>query len=86
MPRLLLTLSRDAQIVVAGPTTPLHPLMFEFGIKVLAGLVVEDEKSVWRTVADADLPQMAPNGRAAQATLPALRRLARTRGLIHKCG
>ena len=49
MPRLL-TLSRDPQIVVAGPTTPLHPLMFDFGIKILAGLVVEDEESVWRTV------------------------------------
>jgi uncharacterized protein (DUF4213/DUF364 family) len=29
MPRLL-ALSNGAQIVVAGPTTPLHPLMFEF--------------------------------------------------------
>ena len=51
MPRLL-TLSRGAQIVVAGPTTPLHPLMFDFGIKILGGLVVEDEGSVWRTVAE----------------------------------
>jgi uncharacterized protein (DUF4213/DUF364 family) len=48
----LLTLSRDAQIVVAGPTTPLHPLMFDFGIKILAGLVVEDEERVWRIVAE----------------------------------
>jgi uncharacterized protein (DUF4213/DUF364 family) len=51
MPRLL-TLSRGAQIVVAGPTTPLHPLMFDFGIETLGGLVVEDEQSVWRTVAE----------------------------------
>lgn len=51
MPRLL-TLSRGATIVVAGPTTPLHPLMFDFGIKILGGLVVEDEVSVWRTVTE----------------------------------
>ena len=51
MPRLL-ALSRGAQIVVAGPTTPLHPLMFDFGIKILGGLIVEDEEKVWRTVAE----------------------------------
>jgi uncharacterized protein (DUF4213/DUF364 family) len=51
MPRLL-TLSRDAQIVVAGPTTPLHPLMFDFGIKILAGWLAEDEESIWRAVAE----------------------------------
>ena len=51
MPRLL-TLSRGAQIVVAGPTTPLHPLMFDLGIRILGGLIVEDEEKVWRTVAE----------------------------------
>jgi len=51
MPRLL-ALSQGAQIVIAGPSTPLHPLMFEYGIQVLGGLLVEDENSVWRTVAE----------------------------------
>jgi len=51
MPRLL-TLSRGTEIVVAGQTTPLHPLMFDFGIKILGGLIVDDEESVWRTVAE----------------------------------
>jgi uncharacterized protein (DUF4213/DUF364 family) len=51
MPRLL-ALSNGAQIVVAGPTTPPHPLMFEYGIELLGGLVVENEESVWRTFAE----------------------------------
>lgn len=51
MPRLL-ALSRNARIVVAGPSTPLHPLMFEQGIDLLGGLVVDDETSVWRAVAE----------------------------------
>jgi len=51
MPRLL-ELSRNARIVVAGPSTPLHPLMFGHGIDLLGGLIVEDEPSVWRAVAE----------------------------------
>jgi uncharacterized protein (DUF4213/DUF364 family) len=51
MPRLL-ALCQDAQIVIAGPSTPLHPLMFEYGVQVLGGLLVENESSVWRTVAE----------------------------------
>jgi hypothetical protein len=51
MPRLL-ELSRNARIVVAGPSTPLHPLMFGHGVDLLGGLIVEDEPSVWRAVAE----------------------------------
>ena len=51
MPRLL-ALSRNARIVVAGPSTPLHPLMFEHGVDLLGGLVVDDQHSVWRAVAE----------------------------------
>jgi uncharacterized protein (DUF4213/DUF364 family) len=51
MPRLL-ALSQSAQVVIAGPSTPLHTLMFEYGIQVLGGLLVEDENSVCRTVAE----------------------------------
>jgi uncharacterized protein (DUF4213/DUF364 family) len=51
MPRLL-ALSRKARVVVAGPSTPLHPLMFEHGIDLLGGLIVEDEASVWRAVGE----------------------------------
>jgi uncharacterized protein len=51
MPRLL-ALSQGAHIIVAGPTTPLHPLMFDYGIEVLGGLLVEDQTQVWRVVAE----------------------------------
>lgn len=51
MPRLL-ELSRNARIVVAGPSTPLHPLMFDHGVDLLGGLVVDDQPSVWRAVGE----------------------------------
>jgi hypothetical protein len=51
MPRLL-QLSRNARIVVAGPSTPLHPLMFDHGVRMLGGLVVDNEAGVWRAVAE----------------------------------
>ena len=51
MPRLL-ALSRNARMVVAGPSTPLHPLMFNHGVDLLGGLIVDDQPSVWRTVAE----------------------------------
>lgn len=49
MPRLL-ELSRDAKVAIAGPSTPLHPLMFRHGVDLLGGLVVEDEEKVWTVV------------------------------------
>jgi len=51
LPRLL-QLSRNAKVVLVGPSTPLTPLMFEHGINQLAGTVVEDEKLVWQHVAE----------------------------------
>lgn len=61
MPRLL-ALSHSAQIVVAGPTTPLHPLMFDYGINTLGGLVVENEESVWRSVAEGGQKELFSSG------------------------
>jgi hypothetical protein len=49
MPRLL-QLSRNARVVVCGPSTPLLPALFDQGVDVLAGLVVEDEPLAWRCV------------------------------------
>jgi uncharacterized protein (DUF4213/DUF364 family) len=51
MPRLL-ALSRHARVVIAGPSTPLHPLLFGHGINLLGGLIVDDGPSVWRAVAE----------------------------------
>jgi len=51
MPRLL-ALSRNAFTVVAGPSTPLHPLLFDHGVDLLGGLIVDNQPSVWRAVAE----------------------------------
>jgi uncharacterized protein (DUF4213/DUF364 family) len=50
-PRLL-ALSNDAGVVLVGPTTPLHPVLFEYGVSLLAGTIVDDAQIVWRHVAE----------------------------------
>lgn len=49
LPRLL-ELSRRARVVLAGPSTPLTPVMFDHGVALLGGLIVEDEARVWKAV------------------------------------
>ena len=49
LPRLL-ELSRNARIVLAGPSTPLTPLLFAYGAEVLGGLVIHDIDPVWNVV------------------------------------
>jgi uncharacterized protein (DUF4213/DUF364 family) len=61
MPRLL-QLSRGARIVVAGPSTPLHPLMFNHGISTLGGLIVTEEDRVWRAVSEGGRQELFTNG------------------------
>jgi uncharacterized protein len=51
MPRLL-ELSRNAFTVVAGPSTPLHPLLFSHGVDLMGGLIVDNNPPVWRAVAE----------------------------------
>lgn len=46
LPRLL-SLGQRAYIVVVGPTTTLHPVLFEHGVSLLAGTVIDDDESVW---------------------------------------
>lgn len=48
LPRLL-ELSKNAIVVMVGPSTPLHPALFHKGANILAGSVVEDEK-IWTYV------------------------------------
>lgn len=61
MPRLL-ELSRNARIVIAGPSTPLHPLLFDYGVDLMGGLIIHDEPSVWRTVAEAGREALFTSG------------------------
>lgn len=46
----LLDLGRGGVNVVLGPSTPLHPLLFEHGADVLAGIVVDDTDALVKSV------------------------------------
>lgn len=71
MPRLL-QLSRNARVVVAGPSTPLHPLMLEHGVQILGGLVVDSEPGVWRAVTEGGREALfAQGGRMVKVIAPA---------------
>jgi uncharacterized protein (DUF4213/DUF364 family) len=49
----LLALRRpDAQVMLLGPSTPLAPLLFERGVHLLSGAVVEDVDAVLRGVSE----------------------------------
>ena len=49
MPRLL-ELSQHAQIAVCGPSTPMVSALFEHGVTLMGGCVVEDETRLWQAV------------------------------------
>lgn len=61
LPRLL-QLAQGARIVLTGPTTPLTPILYDFGIEMLAGLVVENETDVLRTVQEGGQHQLFDSG------------------------
>ncbi len=50
LPRLL-ELGRHARIVLVGPSVPLSPFWFEWGISSLAGTTVTDADGIWNHVA-----------------------------------
>jgi uncharacterized protein (DUF4213/DUF364 family) len=49
LPRLL-ELSRTARIVLVGPSVPLSPIFFDYGVDRLAGTVVMEEEAVFKHV------------------------------------
>jgi uncharacterized protein len=61
LPRLL-ELSRDAFTVLVGPSVPLSPLWFEYGVDLLAGTVVVDPAGVRRVVQEAGHREIFDHG------------------------
>ncbi|MGB9859871.1 MAG: Rossmann-like domain-containing protein [Moorellaceae bacterium] len=68
LPRLL-ELSRQARVVLLGPSTPMTPLLFRYGIDTLAGTVIVDPGKVWRVVREGGCQEIFQyGGRMVQVT------------------
>lgn len=72
LPRLL-ELSRKAYVVLVGPSTPLTPVMFNYGIDMLAGTAVLDSRRVWNLIQEGDRREFFESGgRMVKVTAEAL--------------
>lgn len=61
LPRLL-QLSQGAEVILVGPSTPMSPRLFDFGISMLAGTVVLDPNRVWTLIQQGDQHQFFGDG------------------------
>lgn len=48
----LLELSRDSFVVLVGPTSPLSPILFDWGIDVISGTIVDEPDTVIRSISE----------------------------------
>lgn len=60
-PRLL-QLSRGAHSVILGPSTPLHPVLRDYGATVVSGLVTRDAEGMCGTLGEPGFPKMFEYG------------------------
>ena len=49
MPRLL-TLAKNSRIILVGPSVPISPALFDYGVDAISSSVMLDEELVWRAV------------------------------------
>lgn len=61
LPRLL-QLSRNACVVLVGPSTPMTSLLFHYGIDMLAGTAVVDQQRVWSLMQEGDRHEFFQSG------------------------
>ncbi|MDO9085145.1 MAG: DUF364 domain-containing protein [Anaerolineaceae bacterium] len=59
MEKLLSLCKKDATVMILGPSTPLLPILFDYGISFLSGARVGDQKAAINTIVQgASLPQV----------------------------
>jgi uncharacterized protein (DUF4213/DUF364 family) len=51
LPRLL-QLCRNAFVILWGPSSPLTPILFDYGVDVVSSFVIRDSDEAWRVVAE----------------------------------
>lgn len=69
----LISLCRpDALVMVLGPSTPLSPVLFDHGVSIIAGSVVEDEETVLRCIGQGATFQQVSGVRMLAFTRPGL--------------
>ena len=61
MPRLL-ELSRNAKLILLGPSVPISPVLFRYGVDAIAGMIVADKKMVWQTIQEGGNKNIYENG------------------------
>jgi len=66
----LLELTKKARVFMVGPSTPMHPLLFDHGFASLSGLVVEDAASIARALKDDDCEAIFAHGGLKVNLLP----------------
>lgn len=72
----LLEFSRkDAIVMLIGPSTPLSPLLFEFNIGVLSGILVENERQVLNAVSQGAIFRQMQGVKKMVMIKPQFRRL-----------
>lgn len=49
MPRLI-TLAQGARVILVGPSVPISPVLFQYGVDMIASTVLLDEAQTWKVV------------------------------------